>query len=206
MCHKILQNCLERHPALVTCAGDIEDAVAQLCKILEAGGKVLICGNGGSAADSDHIAGELLKGFAKQRPIPTEWKGKLGENLASNLQCGLPVIPLTIFNSLSWAFANDCNPEYTFAQLTFALGQHGDALLCISTSGNSPNVLHAAKTARARGLATIGLTGESGGKLKDLVDCCIRVPASNVWEVQEMHLPVYHAVCLMLEEKIFPGT
>jgi D-sedoheptulose 7-phosphate isomerase len=203
MRHKRLQACIDRHPALEACAQDISRAFELLCATFEEGGKLLICGNGGSAADADHIAGELLKGFDSARPLNPDWKGKLGDELGSCLQTGLPVIPLTGFNALNTAFANDCNGEYTFAQLTFALGQTGDALLAISTSGDSSNVLHAARTARAMDMPVIGLTGESGGQLLELTDACIRVPASIVWEVQELHLPTYHALCLMLEDHFF---
>jgi D-sedoheptulose 7-phosphate isomerase len=203
MRHKRLQACIEKHPALETCATDIELAGELLKQTFEEGGKLLLCGNGGSAADSDHIAGELLKGFDSKRHLATEWREKLGDSLADNLQTGLPVIPLTGFNALSTAYANDCDGQYTFAQLAFALGQSGDALMGISTSGNSANVLHALKTARAMEMSTIGLTGESGGQLTGLVDCCIRVPSSVVWEIQELHLPVYHTLCLMLEDHFF---
>ena len=203
MRHKRLQACIENHPALETCAEDIELAGELLQQTFEEGGKLLLCGNGGSAADSDHIAGELLKGFDSRRPLTPEWREKLGDSLADNLQTGLPVIPLTGFNALSTAYANDCDGQYTFAQLAFALGQSGDALMGISTSGNSANVLHALETARAMEMSTIGLTGESGGQLAGLVDCCIRVPSSVVWEIQELHLPVYHTLCLMLEDHFF---
>jgi D-sedoheptulose 7-phosphate isomerase len=203
MRHKRLQACIEKHPALETCATDIELAGELLKQTFEEGGKLLLCGNGGSAADSDHIAGELLKGFDSKRHLAPEWREKLGDSLADNLQTGLPVIPLTGFNALSTAYANDCDGQYTFAQLAFALGQSGDALMGISTSGNSANVLHALKTARAMEMSTIGLTGESGGQLAGLADCCIRVPSSVVWEIQELHLPVYHTLCLMLEDHFF---
>ena len=203
MRHKRLRACIENHPRLEHCAEDIEGTFDLLRQCFEQGGKLLLCGNGGSAADSDHIAGELLKGFGSNRPLSTEWREKLGDSLADNLQAGLPVIPLTGFNALSTAYANDCDGDYTFAQLTFALGQTGDVMLGISTSGNSANILHAAQTARAMEMTAIGLTGKSGGKLAGLVDCCIRVPASVVWEVQELHLPVYHALSLMLEDHFF---
>ena len=171
----------------------------------EGGGKLLICGNGGSAADSDHIAGELLKGFDSKRPLGAEWQAKLGAELAGNLQGAFPVIPLTGLSAISTAYANDCNADYIFAQLVFGLGQKGDVLLCISTSGNSKNVLHAAAVARAKGIRVVGLTGESGGNLVADADVCVRVPANIVWEIQEYHLPVYHTLCLMLEDHFFGG-
>ena len=203
MRHKRLQACIARHPALETCADDIGLAYESIRTTFAQGGKLLAGGNGGSAADADHIAGELLKGFDSTRPLNPEWHEKLGPELAGNLQTGLPVIPLAGFNALNTAFANDCDGTFTFAQLTFALGQAGDTLLVISTSGNSANVLHAARTARAMDMSVIGLTGQSGGQLQELTDTCIRVPADIVWEVQELHLPVYHALCLMLAEYFF---
>ena len=198
-----LEDCLQRHPVLENCAYSIKNVFEELRKSFEADGKLLICGNGGSAADSDHLAAELLKGFDSRRTLEDLWKEKLGEDLAQNLQGALPVIPLTGFSALSTAYSNDCNGDFTFAQLVFALGREEDVLLCISTSGNSKNVLHAAEVAKAKGMRVVGLTGESGGKLLRKVDVCICVPSQVVWEVQEMHLPIYHTLCLMLEDAFF---
>jgi len=200
-----LEDCLRRHPALENCAYSIKNVFEELRQSFEAGGKLLICGNGGSAADSDHMAAELLKGFDSKRPLDGPWQKKLGEELSQNLQGALPVIPLTGFSALTTAYSNDCDGDYTFAQLVFALGQKPDVLLCISTSGNSKNVLHAAKVAKAKGMRVVALTGETGGELLGKVDLCICVPSQVVWEVQEMHLPVYHTLCLMLEDALF-GT
>jgi D-sedoheptulose 7-phosphate isomerase len=200
-----LENCLRRYPALEICSVAVDAAFHEMRIAFEGGGKLLICGNGGSAADSDHIAGELLKGFDSRRRLGAEWEAKLGPVLAGKLQGALPVIPLTGFPAISTAWANDCDGDYIFAQLAFALGRAGDVLLCISTSGNSKNVLHAAKVARAKGLRIIALTGESGGQLASEADVCVRVPANIVWEIQEYHLPVYHTLCLMLEDHFFHG-
>ena len=149
------------------------------------------------------MAGELLKGFTCPRPVDDMWKRKLGTNLSDKLQGALPTIPLTGFNAFNSAFNNDCDPYYNFAQLTWALGVPGDSLFGISTSGNSKNVLYATFVARAKGLKTIGLTGDSGGQLFSNVDVCIRAPASKVENVQEFHLPIYHCLCHMLEDAFF---
>lgn len=204
MTQDYLNELIERYPALSVCRNSIQGTFQKLETVFAQGGKLLIAGNGGSAADCDHISGELLKGFGHARPLSPEWEDKLGPNLASNLQGSLPVIPLPQLSGLSTAYANDCNGDYTFAQLTFGLGQPQDALLCISTSGNSKNVCHAAEVARAKGLTTLGLTGATGGKLKDLVDTCICAPETEVYKIQEYHLPIYHTLCFMIEEAFFP--
>ncbi|MCE5270864.1 SIS domain-containing protein [bacterium] len=191
------------HPQLTVCAGDIQSAFEILRDCFAAGGKLLLCGNGGSAADCEHISGELLKGFVSRRPLGEAERAALGEPLAAKLQGALPAIPLTGFSAFSTAFGNDVDPEYCFAQLVWALGRPGDTLLGITTSGNSANVLHAASAARARGMAVLGLTGSGGGKLAGLAGVTIRVPETTVHLVQQLHLPVYHALCLMLEEEFF---
>ena len=164
---------------------------------------MLICGNGGSAADAEHWAAELLKGFYSKRPLAGPLAAVLSPDLAQNLQGALPTIPLSGFTSLSTAFANDNNIEYLFSQLVLGLGRKGDVLICISTSGQSRNVLLAAQTASALGMSTIGLTGRDGGALADLADVAIRVPETEVHLIQEYHLPVYHTLSLMLEEAFF---
>ncbi len=203
MRHKRLNACITRHPLLEKCANEIGHAYEIIRNTFAEGGRLLICGNGGSAADADHISGELLKGFDSDRQLNPQWQEKLGKELASNLQTGLPVIPLTGFNAFNSAFANDCDGKYNFAQLTFSLGQSGDTLLAISTSGNSENILHAARTAKSMDMSVVGLTGESGGQLLALTETCICAPAKIVWEIQELHLPIYHALCLMLEDYFF---
>ena len=201
--HPRLNKCLERYPALENCAPSIQEAFLTLKESFEDGGQLLLCGNGGSCSDSDHISGELLKGFQSRRPLSSDWKNKLGAELAENLQDALPAIPLTNFNGLITAFNNDCNPEYVFAQLTWGLGKALDVLLCISTSGNSKNLVHAAKVAAAKDMKVIALTGETGGALKPLADVCICAPSTITAEIQEYHLPIYHTLCLMLEADLF---
>jgi D-sedoheptulose 7-phosphate isomerase len=199
MTHQRLQELMGRYPALEGCKGEIWEVYERLAECFRGGGKLLICGNGGSAADADHMSTELLKGFCSKRPLSEKWRELLGEDIASNLQNGFPAIPLANFTALMTAFANDCNPDYVFAQLTWAIGKPGDVLFCISTSGNAKNVCLAAKVARAKCLSVIGLSGITGGNLKDLTDVCICVPESETYKVQELHLPIYHTLCLMLE-------
>lgn len=201
--HHRLQTLLTRYPPLSVCAPDIAAAYGLLEQTFRAGGKLLLCGNGGSAADSDHIAGELLKGFGHARTLPAADAAQLGGDLAKNLQGALPAIPLPQLTALVSAFGNDCDPKYVYAQLTWGLGRPGDALLALTTSGNSANVLHAADAAKARGMKIIGLTGATGGKLLAKCDACIRAPEKETFKIQEFHLPIYHCLCLMLEETFF---
>jgi D-sedoheptulose 7-phosphate isomerase len=168
------------------------------------GGKLLLCGNGGSCADCEHIAGEMVKQFAKERPLNPEIVEKLGPELSSELHGGLPALSLPSMIGFHTAFNNDNNPEFAFAQQVVAFGKANDVLWGISTSGNSKNVLHAVKTAKALGLKTIGLTGENGGKLSQIADITIKAPADNVARIQELHLPIYHAICAFVEDKMFP--
>lgn len=201
---------IERYPVLAVCRADIEAAAAALCRTFAAGNKLLVCGNGGSAADAEHIVGELMKGFLKPRRLSSAMGEKLraafpetGAYLYENLQGALPSISLVNAVALNTAFANDQAPDLTMAQQVLGLGQAGDALLGISTSGNSVNVLYATQVARVQGLTAIALTGESGGKLKDIADITIRVPARETFKIQEYHLPVYHALCIAAEEEFF---
>ena len=194
---------IDRYPLLRDCESDIESVFSVMRDCYSSGGKVLICGNGGSAADAEHWAGELMKGFRKERPLSVEIHEKIGAALAKHLQGALPAIPLTGFISLGTAFANDASPEFLFAQLVWGLGKEGDTLIGISTSGNSQNILHALKTAAALGMKTVGLTGKDGGSMFEIVDVCIRVPAKEVHLAQEYHLPVYHCISMMLEETFF---
>ena len=145
----------------------------------------------------------MLKGFEGDRAVDADMRARLGDDLADKLQGALPVIPLTGFMSLSSAYANDCHSAYIFAQLTLALGQAGDVLVALSTSGNSDNVLYAVQTARALGLRVVGLTGATGGRLRDLCDACICVPVERTYQIQELHLPIYHTLSLMLEAEFF---
>ena len=201
---------IERYPKLAVCKEDIKNAY----KLLEAaygnGRKLLVCGNGGSASDSEHIVGELMKEFKLKRKVYSDQAAaleaidpELGQVLADNLQGALPAICLTGHSSLTTAFMNDANADLVFAQQVNGYGKPGDVFLGISTSGNSKNVLYAAVNAKAKGLKVIGLTGAKESKLMKYADVCIRVPETETYKIQEYHLPVYHCLCLMLEEKFF---
>ena len=203
---------IERYPKLAVCKEDIKKAYELLETAYLNGKKLLVCGNGGSASDSEHIVGELMKEFklkrkvyGKQAAALKEIDPELGQVLADNLQGALPAISLTAHSSLQTAFMNDVVPELVFAQQVNGYGNAGDVFLGISTSGNSKNVLYAAVNAKAKGLKVIGLTGGKENQLMKYVDVCIRVPETETYKIQELHLPVYHCLCLMLEEKFF-GT
>lgn len=202
--HPRLKACFERYPALSCCESDMMAAYLRLTDVYSQGKKMLLCGNGGSACDTDHIAGELLKGFGSKRPLDPHWQQSLGDELFHGLQGALPALPLPVFGGLLTAFCNDCNPEHMYAQLVWGLGQAGDALICISTSGHAKNVIHAARVAQAKKMVNIGFTGQSGGALLPYMDVCIRVPSQYTPDIQEYHLPLYHALCLMLEDHFFP--
>ena len=195
-----LQSLIQRYPALQACLPDIQRAYELLAAAFKNGGKLLLCGNGGSAADADHWAGELLKGFEHPRPLSPEARHGLPPEMAARLQWAFPAIPLTGFPAFATAFSNDVEPEYIFAQLVLALSQPGDVLAALSTSGNSANVCRAAEVARARNLPVLALTGTTGGQLRELADVCICVPSSRTPHVQEFHLPIYHCLSLMLED------
>jgi len=198
-----IDDLLKRYSCLSACRPDIERAFEAMASCYAAGRKALVCGNGGSAADAEHWAGELLKEFNRKRPLSAEWRERLGPELGAKIQGALPMIPLTGFPSFSTAFGNDVDPCLTFAQLTWALGFERDVLIGLSTSGNSGNVLAAMQVARAKGMTIIGLTGKSGGRMTDATDICICVPSDSVPEVQELHLPIYHCLAAMLEERFF---
>ena len=185
----------KRFPELSDMMQDIEKTVEAICLMYCEGGKLLLCGNGGSAADCEHISGELLKGFLLRRSPD--------ESVPEVLQRGVAAIPLPSFSSALSAFANDVEPSLVYAQLVYALGQPGDVWMGLSTSGNSKNVVEAAQVAKSLGIVTIGLTGESGGKLKDICDITLCVPATETYKVQEYHLPVYHAICAEVEARLF---
>lgn len=193
---------IRRYPALENCRQDIECVVNAIIKMHENGGKLLIAGNGGSAADSEHISGELLKGFKLKRPLNKDESRGI-EDIADRLQRGVAAIPLSSLTALSTAFSNDVASENVFAQLVFALGKREDVFLGISTSGNSANVVNAARVASARGLFTVALTGKNGGRLAEICDVTVKVPETETYKVQELHLPVYHAVCAEVEYKLF---
>lgn len=197
-----IEQYLKSYPQLINCKNDILKAYNNIKNTFESGNKLLICGNGGSASDSDHIAGELLKGFIHKRPLNKN-HNNLDPIILKNLQGSLPAISLTGFNAFNTAYANDCNSDYTFAQLIWGLGKKNDILLAISTSGNSKNIINAIKVAKYKQMLTIGLTGENGGIMKNIVDTNISAPGKKVYEIQELHLPIYHLICLMLENYFF---
>lgn len=202
----VLSDLLCDYPVLEAAQDDIVAAYGQLRRCFDSGGKLLLCGNGGSAADCEHIVGELMKSFRRPRPVPKTFAGHpalCGEGAL--LQQALPAISLCGHPSLTTAYANDVDPAMVFAQQVYGYGRRGDILLGISTSGNAANICHALRVARAAGLATIGLTGQSGGEMKPLCDICICVPETETYRVQQLHLPVYHALCAMLETAFFGG-
>ena len=207
---KHLNHLIERYPKLMICKREIADAYSILETAYTEGRKLLVAGNGGSAADSEHIVGELMKEFKLKRKIFGEQANKmmnispdLGKVLAMNLQGALPAISLTGHSALTTAFMNDSEPELVFAQQVNGYGREGDVFLGISTSGNSRNILYAAVTAKSKGLKVLGLTGQRENKLQDYADVCIHVPEVETYKIQELHLPVYHCLCLMLEDKFF---
>ena len=206
----IVQDLIQRYPALEICKESVIQAGETWGECYRNEGKLLICGNGGSASDSDHIVGELMKSFSKKRPVTTEFKknllessGERGAILASKLERGLPAISLNAHGGLISAISNDIGGDFIFAQQVLGYGRKNDVLLAISTSGNSVNVLDACITAKAIGMKVVGLLGETGGKIKSLCDVAVCVPATNTAAVQEYHLPIYHALCIMVEETFF---
>ena len=202
---------LVRCPALADLSSEIIRTVEAICACHRAGGKILICGNGGSAADGEHIVGEMVKGFLLPRPIPTADADRLRaadltgshDNLAEKLQRGVAAIALTGHPALATAIGNDTGGEMVFAQQVYVYGRPGDILIGLSTSGNSINVLRALTVARAFGLVTVGLTGSLPCRMDRLCDLCLKVPAQGTHQIQELHLPVYHTVCLMVEQELF---
>ncbi|MDQ3855024.1 MAG: SIS domain-containing protein [Chloroflexota bacterium] len=210
--HRSIGQMLERHPDLEPCAGDLQAAYELLRQTYATGGKVLICGNGGSAADAEHLVGELMKGMLSSRPIPESHATALrhvspedGDYLSQRLQGALPTISLVSQSALLTAYSNDVDPALIFAQQVYGYGRQGDAVVGISTSGNSPNVIHALQVGRALGVATVGVTGQSGGRMLAHSDVCVRVPCADTTVIQEKQLPIYHALCIALEETFFPS-
>ena len=205
----IFEDLFARYPALEACRDQARAAFELLLATYRAGGKVLCCGNGGSASDSEHIVGELLKKFKKHRDIPADLKAKLlaagpeGAQLAEKLEGSLGAVSLLSMSGILTAFANDVGWDEAYAQQVLGLAKPGDALIVISTSGNSRNCVLAAVLARALGVKTIGLTGGKGGRFRDVCDVAVCVPACETFKIQEYHLPVYHALCAMLEDELF---
>jgi len=205
-----LRKLIERFPFMEPICGDINAAFTIMAESFSSGGKLLIAGNGGSAADAEHIVCELMKSFNKKRTLPDSFVNKIKESgceiadyLVPRLEPGLPAIALSCHASLNTAIANDIDGNIVFAQQVYSYGNEKDVFLGISTSGNSKNILYAAATAKARNLKTIALSGANGGKLKHISDVSIIVPETETYAIQELHLPVYHCLCLMLEEKFF---
>ena len=216
-----IKNLIERKPHLKNLEADIKKAYSILEACYKQGNKVLICGNGGSSADSGHITGELMKAFKKKRPIDEKFStdlkklcdtyekennidsGKVYDSFISNLEKGLPTIDLTAFNALNTAYSNDKNYLFSFANNVLGLGKENDVLIAITTSGNSKNVIHASLVAKAKGMKVIALTGANGGKIKNISDVSIIAPSDETYIIQEDHISIYHALCLELEENLF---
>jgi D-sedoheptulose 7-phosphate isomerase len=208
--HQLRNSLFERYPSLRICETEFDAVFEAMRDCFRAGGKLLVAGNGGSASDSEHITGELMKSFLFSRRIEDGFAGQLyklygeeGQLLASKLEGALPVLPLTSMPALNTAFANDVDAAVSFAQMTYGYSRPGDMLLVISTSGNSKNILYAVMAARANNMKAIGLTGRGGGKCAGLCDICISVPEDETYKIQELHLPVYHTLCAMLEAEFF---
>ena len=206
----MLNELLNRYPQLAVCADELKATVTAIVECYQNGGKLLLCGNGGSCADCDHIVGELMKGFLKKRPLSSKQKEDMmnrsplsDDAMLSKLQNGLPAIALPSVTALNSAFCNDVDPELIYAQSVMALGKERDVLITISTSGNAKNVFAAAKVAKGLGLTVIGLTSKDGGKLSEISDICICVPETETFKVQELHLPVYHYLCAATEDAFF---
>ena len=207
---KHLSDLLKRIPELETMSESISQATETLCECHLSGGKVMICGNGGSAADSEHIVGELMKSFVLPRPLPADDIERLRqsgaadwESIAGNLQQGIPAISLNGAISLSTAIINDTDPFMTFAQQVYVYGRPGDVLIALSTSGGAKNVLNAVKTAKAFGVSVIGFTGSRPAPIDEFCDVVLKAPSAETFRVQEYHLPIYHTLCLMVENEIF---
>lgn len=206
----IFDELFERYPELEVCKESVMEAYDILYDCYSNGGTVLVCGNGGSAADSEHIVGELMKGFILKRQINKSDKAKLAssfpeeaEYFTDNLQSALPAISLVSQTAISTAFSNDVSPDMVYAQQVYGYIQPGDVLIALSTSGNSKNVVNAVKVAKAFGGKTIGLTGQKGGNISELCDTTIKAPSDITFKIQEYHLPIYHTLCAMIEYAFF---
>lgn len=210
MKEEVLQSLITRYPDMASCEAEVRAATDLLIDSFRSGGKLLVCGNGGSAADSEHTVGELMKSFRFKRPVEpaflSAYREANGEDAPGWLEGALPAISLVSQTALSTAFGNDEASVGVFAQQVYGYGEPGDVLLAISTSGNSANVVEAAKVARAKGVRVIGLTGAKESKLTPLSDVCVRVPRDEVFQVQELHLPVYHCLCACAEAELFGGA
>lgn len=204
----ILETLFDSYPALCGCNADIESALDMIIDCYKNSKKILVCGNGGSAADSEHIVGELMKGFNLKRPVPDELKKKFeavenGAHIAETLQMPLRAISLVSHTGLMSAFANDCDADLIFAQQVLGFGDEDDILIALSTSGNSKNVVYAAETAKVLGLKVLSITGGKESKLSAISDVTIKLTKYTPFEVQELTLPVYHALCAAAEAEFF---
>ena len=195
-----MENLLNRYPELEVCKQDIKKAVDLILDTYKNGGKVLVCGNGGSAADSEHIVGELMKGFMLKRPVDDE---RIPEHLRTNLQGALPAISLPSQCAILSAFINDIEPDMMYAQLVYGYAKENDLVIGLSTSGNSKNVVNAVEVAKSIGVKTLAMTGETESKLSQLCDVTIKVPETETYKIQELHLPVYHFLCAEVEKYFF---
>ncbi len=205
-----MNSIFERYVCLESCRESMENGVKMMCETYEKGGKILVCGNGGSCADSDHIVGELMKGFILERKIPQSDAEKirnlLGEEadiFVDNLQRGVPAFSLCSQTGVMTAYNNDVNPDLVYAQLLYASARENDLLIGISTSGNSKNVVSAVKIAKAIGVRSLCLTGAKECELDKYADCVIKVPETETYKIQELHLPVYHYLCMETEKNLF---
>lgn len=204
MVKDIFEELFERYPALEVCREDINRAYLALKECYDNGGKLLCCGNGGSCADSDHLVGELMKGFLKQRPLSADEKSKFSEqSVANGLQKGLPAISLTAQTALMTAFLNDCDTALVYAQQVYGYANKNDVLIGFSTSGNSKNVVYALDAAKAAGIKSITVTGSKESKCSENSDICIRLPETETFKIQELTLPVYHCLAAMIEATYF---
>lgn len=209
---KIYDELISRYPELSACGNELIQAFETICRTYSGGGTLFTCGNGGSCSDSEHIVGELLKSFKFKRMISRDLAetlsgmGESGRELAETLEGALPAVSLCGHPALTTAFLNDTEPTMTFAQQLLGLGRAGDTLIVISTSGNSKNCVYAATLAKAMGIKTVAMTGKEDSKLSALCDIAIKAPETETFKVQEKHLPLYHALCAMLEEEFFENT
>ena len=206
----MLWELIERYPTLKSCQKNILVAKDMMLRTAKQGGKMLVCGNGGSSSDADHIVGELMKGFLLKRKMSAEkaadFKAMLGDDAAyfiENLQCGIPAISLSAQTAISSAFINDVEPDMIYAQMVFGYGKAEDLLICISTSGNSKNVVNAAKCAAALGIPILALTGARDSLLSEVCDCTVKAPELETFKIQELHLPIYHYLCAAVEADLF---
>ena len=211
MTSKYLTSLLSRYKDISLLEADIIEAFEIIKKCYKKEGTLFVCGNGGSAADSEHIVGELMKEFVSPRRVTdinlrnnlVKKFGNEGEFIVDKLQRGLRAVSLLSHPSLISAYSNDVSAEMIFAQQLYVMSKHGDVLLAISTSGNSKNVLKAIQLASVINVKTILLTGNNGGKCAELADCSIKIPENETYKIQEYHLPIYHTLCLMIEEYFY---